>query len=58
MEQIQTKCKELLEEAEYGPAAQSLEPSLVQGGIAAIKAHLEKVGDLRSKAIADGLLTS
>ena len=58
LEQIQTKCQELLEEAEHGPAAQSLEPSLVQSGIAAIRAHLEKEGDLRAKAIADQLLES
>lgn len=57
LEQIQTKCEALLDEAEHGPAAQSLEPALIQSGIAAIRAHLEKEGDLRAKAIADDLFT-
>ena len=56
LQQIKERGKELLEEADHGPAAQMLEPSLVQAGLDSIKAHLEKEGDLRTKAIADNLI--
>ena len=56
-QQIRERGKELLEEAEHGSAAQKLEPSLVQSGIDAIRAHLDKNGDLRSKAIKDNLIS-
>ena len=58
LQQIQEKGKELLEQAEHGPAAQTLEPSLVQASLDSIKAHLEKEGDLRAKAIADDLIAA
>ena len=56
LQQIQEKGSELLEDAEHGPAAQLLDPALVKSGVAAIKAHLDKGGDLRTKAIEDNLI--
>ena len=56
--QITEKGKELLEEAEYTPAAQTLDPALVQAGLQAIQSHLENEGDLRSKAIKDKLIAA
>lgn len=58
LQQIKEKGKELLEQAEHGSAAQTLDPSLVQASLASIKAHLENEGDLRAKAIADKLITA
>ena len=57
LQQIDEKCKELLEEAEHSSAAQILDPSLVQAAQDAIRAHLDKEGDLRSKAIKDNLIS-
>ena len=57
-QQIREKCNELLEEAEHQSAAEKLEPSLVENGIDAIRAHLDKNGDLRSKAIKENLITT
>lgn len=56
LQQIHQRGKELLEEAEHRSAAQMLEPSLVQTAIDAIRSHLEKEGDLRSKAIEENLI--
>ena len=58
LQQIRDSSKELLGEAEHSSAAQLLDPSLVQTGIDAIKAHLNKEGDLRSKAVQDDLISS
>jgi hypothetical protein len=56
LQQIQHRSKELLDEADYHSAAQILEPSLVQTAIDAIRSHLDKQGDLRSKAIEENLI--
>jgi hypothetical protein len=58
LQQIQQRLKALLEEAQYETAAQTLEPALIQTAIHAIRAHLEKEGDLRSKAIEDNLIAT
>ena len=54
--QIREKSQQLLEEAEYPAEAKSLDPEMVQAGTEAIKAHLGKEGDLRSQAVAQGLI--
>ena len=58
LQQIQESSKELLEEAEHSSAAEMLDPSLVPAAIDAIKAHLDREGDLRSKAIEQNLISS
>ena len=58
LQQIREKGKELLKEADYEPAAQLLEPSLVEAAIGSIKAHLNKHRDLRPQAIEENLITT
>ena len=58
LQQMHDKTKELLEEAEYGAAAQLLEPAFVRDGIAAIRAHLAKNAHLRPKAIKENLIAT
>ena len=55
-QQIQNNAKELLEEADHGPAAELLEPALVTTAIDSIKAHLSKHSGLRPKAIEENLI--
>ena len=56
LQQIRERGQELLEEAEHGSAAQMVDPSLLQAGIEAIRDHLDKTGDLRSKAVEEKLI--
>lgn len=58
LRQIQQQLKELLEEAQHGSAVHILEPSLIQTAAHTIRAHLEKEGDLRTKAIEENLIAS
>ena len=58
MRQITEKGKELLKEAEYTSAADTLNPALVRAGLKAIQTHLENEGDLRSQAIKDNLIAN
>ena len=58
LQQIEHKCQELLEEATYGEAARTLEPDMVRRAIEAIRAHLDKEGDLRAQAVAEHLIAS
>ena len=57
-QKMQNSAKELLEEAEYAQAAQLLEPALVASAIDAIKVHLAKHSELRSKAIEENLIAT
>lgn len=54
--QMQQNAKSLLTEAEYGDAAEMLDPSMVDNAINAIRSHLLSQGDLRGKAIAEKLI--
>lgn len=56
LDQIRDKSRDLLHEAEHSAAASSLDAGLVNAAASAIEAHLEKSGDLRSQAVAQGLL--
>lgn len=58
LQQIQERGRELLAEAQYSDAAQMLDPSLVSSALDAIRSHLEKEGDLRSKAVAENLIAA
>jgi hypothetical protein len=57
-QQIQNNTKELLKEAEYGPAADLVDPTLVATAIDSIKAHLAKHSALRPQAIEDNLIAT
>ena len=56
--QIRDQGKQLLEEAGHPEEAASLDDELVQTATEAIMAHLENEGDLRSKAIEQGLIAA
>ena len=56
LRQIREKSQQLLEEAEYPAEAKSLDPEMVRAATEAIEAHLEKESDLRSQAVARGLI--
>jgi hypothetical protein len=49
---------ELLAEAGYPAAAASLDPALLAAALDAVRTHLEKEGNLRAHAIAQGLLVA
>jgi hypothetical protein len=56
LQQIEQRGQALLEEAQYGAAAQQLEPSMVQTALQAIRTHLEQQGDLRGQAMTENLI--
>ena len=49
---------QLLADAGYPAVAASLDPALLASALEAVRAHVEKEGDLRSHAIAQGLLVA
>ena len=53
---LRAHAQELLTEAGYPTAAASLDPALLASALDAVWTHLEKEGDLRTHAIAQGLL--
>ena len=54
--QVRECAAELLTEAEYGEAAESLDTGLVQSAVDAIRSHLEGQGDLRGYAVSAGII--
>ena len=56
MTQMRDHGRQLLEESGCQDAAASLDQEMVETALEAIKAHLEEEGDLRSKAIEQGLI--
>jgi hypothetical protein len=58
LEQLRTNAGELLAEAGHPDAAAALDPALLDAAVDALKAHVEQEGDLRSRAIAQGVLTA
>ena len=56
--QIREKGKQLLVEAGYPGEAASLDEQMVEAATEAILAHLEQEGDLRSRAVEQGLIAS
>jgi len=56
LEQIRESGQQLLEEAGHPEAAASLDTDMVSTALDAVRTHLAKEGDLRSTAIAQGLL--
>ena len=55
---LRAHAQQLLADAGYPAAAASLDPALLASAIEAVRAHVEKEGDLRSHAIAQGLLVT
>lgn len=58
LRQIREQGQQLLAEAGYPDEAASLDQEMVGGALEAMMAHLEKEGDLRSKAIEQGLIVA
>jgi len=50
--------QQLLAEAGYPAEAAALDPAMLEAAVEAVMAHLAKEGDLRSRAIAQGLLVA
>jgi len=55
---LRAHAQELLTDAGYPAAAASLDPALLAAAIDAVRAHVEQEGDLRSYAIAQGVLVA
>ena len=53
---VSERTAELLAEAEYTEAAESVDAGMVQSAIGQIRSHLEQQGDLRGKAISAGFI--
>ena len=58
LSQIREQGRQLLREAGYPDEAASLDEEMVKAATEAIMVHLEKEGDLRSKAIEQGLIAA
>ena len=56
--QIREQGQQLLAEAGYPEAAASLDEEMVAAALEALMAHLDQEGDLRSKAIEQGLIAA
>src|SRR5262245_33471050 len=55
---LREHAQQLLADAGYPAAAAALDPALLASALDAVRAHVEKEGDLRSHAIAQGLLVA
>jgi hypothetical protein len=55
---LRAHAQELLADAGYPTEAAVLDPALLASALDAVQAHLDKEGDLRSHAIAQGLLVA
>jgi hypothetical protein len=58
LEQVKQQGAQLLAEAGYPDAGASIDSSMVEAFSEAIMAHLESEGDLRSKAVEQGLIAA
>jgi hypothetical protein len=58
MAHLRAHGQQLLAEAGYPAAAAALDPAMLDDAIAAMQTHLDKEGDVRAHAIAQGLLTA
>ena len=55
---LQEHGQQLLVDAGYPAAAASLDPAMLASALEGVQAHMEKEGDLRAHAIAQGLLVA
>ena len=58
LEQLRTNAQDLLVEAGHSDAAAALDPALLAAAVDAVQPHVEQQGDLRTQAIAQGLLVA
>ena len=58
LKHIREEIPHLLEDAGYHEEAKSIDPEMLQIATDALKEHLEKEGDLRPQAIAEGALSA
>jgi hypothetical protein len=58
LEHVRTHGQELLAEAGHPAAAAALDPALLGAALDAVRAHVEQEGDLRTHAIAQGVLVA
>ena len=58
LKHIREEIPHLLEDAGYHEEAKSIDPEMLQIATYALKEHLEKEGDLRPQAIAEGALSA
>ena len=58
LKHIQEETQHLLEDAGYHEEAKSIDPEMLKIATYALKDHLEKEGDLRPQAIAEGALSA
>ena len=57
-QQIRENVCDLLSEANHNAASQKVGPKLLDAALVSIKAHLDREGDLRAKAVADKLIAA
>jgi hypothetical protein len=55
---LRSHAQELLAEAGHADAAAALQPELLAAALDAVQAHVAQEGDLRTEAVAKGLLTA
>lgn len=58
LEHLRTHARELLAEAGHPAAAAALEAALLAAAVDAVRAHVEQEGDLRTHAVAQGVLVA
>ena len=58
LEQLRTQAQALLEEAGHADAAAALDPAMLAAAVDAVRPHVEQEGDLRTRAIAEGVLVA
>jgi hypothetical protein len=58
LDHLRAHTQELLAEAGHPDAAAAVDPELLAAAVDAVQAHVEQEGDLRTPAIARGLLTA
>ena len=58
LEHLRTHAQELLVEAGHPTAAAAVDPAQLAEAVDALRAHVEQAGDLRTHAIAEGLLVA
>ena len=56
LQQLSERTGELLNEADQGEAAESLNTGMLQAAIGQIRSHLDQQGDLRNQAISAGII--
>ena len=56
LQQVSERTADLLAEAEYTEAAESVDAAMLQSAIGQIRSHLEQQGDLRNQAISAGYI--